>query len=161
MLIGILSDTHDRYEIMGLAVRTLSERGAAFFIHCGDVCSPRMLDYLAGQRSAFVWGNNDWDRAELQRYAESIYVPCHGLFADLELDGKKIAVLHGDYTSQIDSLVKAQSHDYLLHGHTHLKRDERIGRTRIINPGALYRAAMKTVALLDTARDAVEFIRIA
>ena len=160
MLLGILSDTHDRYEIMGLAIRTLGERGAEFFIHCGDVCSPRMLDHLAGLKCAFVWGNNDWDRAELQRYAESIHVPCHGLFADLEPGGKKIAVLHGDYPSQIDSLVKAQSHDYLLHGHTHVKRDERIGRTRIVNPGALHRAAVKTVALLDTASDELSFIRI-
>jgi len=145
---------------MGVAVRVLLERGAEFLIHCGDVCSPRMLDHLAGLKCAFVWGNNDWDRAELQRYGQTIAVPCYGEFADLELGGKKIAVLHGDYPSQIDSLAKAQSHDYVLHGHTHLKRDERVGKTRIINPGALHRAAVKTVAILDTAGDGMEFIRV-
>jgi predicted phosphodiesterase len=119
-----------------------------------------MLDHLAGVKCAFVWGNNDWDRAELQRYGEAIAVPCYGEFADLELDGKKVGLLHGDYPSQINALVKAQSHDYLLHGHTHVKRDERIGKTRIINPGALHRAAVKTVAILDTTEDRVEFIRV-
>ena len=161
MLLGILSDTHDRYEIMGQAVRALQERGARFFIHCGDVCSPAMLDHLAGLPSAFVWGNCDWDRPGLQRYAESIHVPCHGLVADLELDGKKIALLHGDDTQQLNALLKSQRHDYLFHGHSHLKRDDRIGKIRIINPGALHRAAEKTVALLNTQTDHLEFIRIA
>jgi len=161
MLLGILSDTHDRYEIMGLAVRTLQDRGAEFFIHCGDLCSPRMLDHLAGLKCAFVLGNNDWDRQGIESYAESIHVPFHGHQADLELAGKKLAVLHGDYTSKIDAIVKAQQYDYLFHGHSHLKRDERIGRTRIINPGALQRAVEKTVALLDIASDQLSFIRIA
>jgi putative phosphoesterase len=161
MVLGILSDTHDRYEIMGTAVATLSERGAQFFVHCGDVCSPRLLDHLAGLRAAFVWGNCDWDRGALQTYAEAIGVPCHGGFADLELDGKRIAIMHGDDRRQMDAVLAGHAHDYLFHGHTHLRRDERIGRTRVINPGALQRAAEKTVALLDTTTDQLEFIRIA
>jgi hypothetical protein len=161
MRLGILSDTHDRYEMMAAAVRALQERGAAFFIHCGDVCTPNLLDLLAGLPSAFVWGNCDWDRMGLQRYAEAIGVPCYGNVADLELDGKKIAVLHGDDRPRLDALLKAQAHDYLFHGHTHVRRDERVGRTRVINPGALHRAAEKTAALLDTEADALEYLKIA
>jgi predicted phosphodiesterase len=33
------------------------------------------------------------------------------------------------------SAQQGQRYDYLLHGHTHVRRDERAGRTRIINPG--------------------------
>jgi len=160
MLLGILSDTHDRYEIMGAAVRTLKERGAAFFIHCGDVCTPNLLDHLAGLPSAFVWGNCDWDRLALQRYGQAIDVPCYGAFADLELDGKRVAVLHGDDRAKLDAVLKVQGHDYLFHGHTHVKRDERIGRTRVINPGALFRASEKTVALLATEADVLEYLVI-
>jgi hypothetical protein len=40
-------------------------------------------------------------------------------------------------------------------------RDERFGRTRIINPGALFRASEKTVALLDTEADQLDYLRIA
>jgi hypothetical protein len=160
MLLGILSDTHDRYEIMGAAVRTLKERGAAFFIHCGDVCTPNLLDHLAGLPSAFVFGNCDWDRLALQRYGEAIEVPCYGGLADLELGGKRVAVLHGDDKQRLDAVLKAQEHDYLFHGHTHVRRDERIGRTRVINPGALFRASVKTVALLDTDTDRLESISI-
>ena len=158
MLLGILSDTHDRSEMMRLAVAALQERGAQFFIHCGDVCTPDVLDPLAGLPSAFVWGNCDWDRLALQRYAQAIEVPCYGAFADLELGGKRVAVLHGDDRSKMDAVLKAGGHDYLFHGHTHVKRDERIGRTRVINPGALFRASEKTVALLDTDSDRLEYV---
>lgn len=160
MLLGILSDTHDRYDIMKQAVQVLKDRGAAFFIHCGDVGSPRMLDHLAGLPSAFVWGNCDWDRQSLSRYGDTLNVPCYGAAGELELDGKKIAFVHGDDALAMQMVMKNKP-DYLFHGHTHVRRDERLGPTRIINPGALHRAAEKTVALLDTATDSLEFIRIA
>jgi predicted phosphodiesterase len=56
--------------------------------------------------------------------------------------------------------LESQSFDYLLHGHTHVKRDERVGRTRVINPGALHRAREKTVAVLDTATDMLTFLTV-
>jgi uncharacterized protein len=160
MLLGVLSDTHDRYDMMAAAVRALQERGAAYFIHCGDVCAPNMLDHLAGLKSAFVWGNCDWDRAGLQHYADAIGVACYGAMGDLEIAGKKIALLHGDDRPTFDRTLKAQAHDYLFHGHTHVRRDERVGKTRVINPGALHRASEKTVALLDLAEDRLEYLRI-
>ena len=161
MLLGILSDTHDRYDMMKDALQALRQRGAQHFLHCGDVCEPRMLDLLAGLPAAFVWGNCDWDRAALQRHADQIGVPCYGAVGDLELAGKRIAILHGDDPRQLDRILKAQAHDYLLHGHTHVRRDDRVGRTRVINPGALHRAAEKTAALLDLQTDHLEYLKIA
>lgn len=49
---------------------------------------------------------------------------------------------------------------YLLHGHTHLRRDDRVGHTRIVNPGALYRAKVKTCALINLATDDLTFIEL-
>jgi putative phosphoesterase len=158
VLVGILSDTHDRVDAMAAAVKLLRQRGAEFFVHCGDVGSERVLDHLAGLPGAFVFGNTDWDRAALARYAQSIGVACHGSFADLELGGKRVAVTHGDDFKLKQRLLAEQQHDYLLQGHTHIRTDERVGRTRLINPGALQRAKEKTVALLDTTTDRVEFL---
>jgi putative phosphoesterase len=157
MRIGILSDTHDRAAAMKAAVELLVASGAEFFIHCGDVGSERILDYLAGLPSAFVWGNNDFDRAELERYAKKLGIACHGTLADLELGGKRFAVIHGDDFRLRQRILAEQQHDYLLQGHTHIRMDQRVGRIRCINPGALYRAAEKTVATLDTVTDRLEF----
>jgi len=155
VIIGILSDTHDRADWMAAGLRILQEHAAEFFIHCGDIGGEECIDLLAGLPSAFVFGNTDFDRAGLARYAASIEVACYGNFASLELGGKKIAVIHGDDYKLKQRLLAAADHDYLLQGHTHVRADERIGGTRIINPGALHRAAIKTVVTLDTAADTV------
>lgn len=161
MLIGIVSDTHDKADTMATAIALLRERGAEFFVHCGDVGSPRVLDHLAGLPACFVFGNCDWDRAGLKRYAADIDLACHETFGDLTLGGKRIAVIHGDDHALKRRLLAAQQHDYLLQGHTHVREDTRVGRTRLINPGALHRANPKTAALLDTAGDKLEFIIVA
>ena len=158
MILGILSDTHDRVDAMAAAMDLLRRHKAEFVIHCGDVGSEQVLDYLAGVPGAFVFGNTDWDRGTLARYAEQIGVSCHGELADLELGGKKIAVTHGDDFKLKQRLLVEQRHDYLLQGHTHVRADQRVGRIRLINPGALHRAKEKTVATLDTATDKLTFL---
>lgn len=161
MLIGSLSDTHDHVEMARAAIRILSDRGAEFFFHCGDVGGEGVIDELAGLDAAFVWGNNDWDREDLAAYATGLGIRCFGTFGELELDGKFFAVLHGDDTKLKRQVLDAQRHDFLLLGHTHVRLDERVGRVRVVNPGALYRAKPPTVALLNTATDAIEFIEVA
>jgi predicted phosphodiesterase len=74
----------------------------------------------------------------------------------LHVDGKDILVFHG-HERGFRQAVKQKRADYIVHGHTHQQRNERIGRTRVINPGALSRANPKTVATLDTATDEVNF----
>lgn len=159
-MIGILSDTHDRAGAMAEAVKLLRQEGAEFLIHCGDVGSEPMLDYLAGIPSAFVWGNNDWDRAGLERYAVKLGINCLGSAGELELGGKRFAILHGDDSRARQRFLSEQRCDYLLQGHTHVRQDERIGKTRCINPGALHRAKQKTVALLDTVTDRLRFLPV-
>ena len=78
--------------------------------------------------------------------------------ADLELGGKRVAVIHGDDYKLKQRLLSEQRHDYLFQGHTHLRADETVGRTRVINPGALHRAKEKTVATLDTESGKVAFV---
>jgi putative phosphoesterase len=158
MIVGILSDTHDRVDAMAAAMDLLRKGGAEFYVHCGDVGSERVLDHLAGVPSAFVFGNTDWDRAALQRYAQGLGVACHASLAELDLGGKRFAVTHGDDFRLKQRILSEQRHDYLLQGHTHVRMDQRVGRTRVINPGALHRARERTVALLDTETDRLTFL---
>ena len=50
--------------------------------------------------------------------------------------------------------------DFIFHGHTHQAADRRVGKTRIINPGALHRARPKTFVVLDLASATVESIAV-
>jgi len=47
-----------------------------------------------------------------------------------------------------------------LHGHTHAIRDERVGPTRVMNPGALHRAPQHTALLFDSATLEAEWIDV-
>ena len=161
MRIGILSDTHGRTEPLVTALEFLRGRGAEHFIHCGDVGGEAVLDALAGLPCTFVWGNNDYDTASLVDYARTLGLSCGGRFADLTLAGKRLAVLHGDDAAAKRKLLDEQAFDYLLQGHTHAWADQQIGRTRLINPGALHRASPKTVAVLDLETGRLEKVIVA
>lgn len=157
MIVGVLGDTHGRTAPLRAAMKLLRDAGTQFYIHTGDVGSFEVLDQFAGLQAAFVFGNNDFDRQEMQRYAQLIGIACHGNLADLELSGKRIAVIHGDDIRLKQQILTAQQHNYLFQGHTHLRSDQRVGRTRIINPGALHRATQKSVATLDLESDTLKF----
>lgn len=160
MKIGILSDTHDQIHRTQRAIQMLAGAGAEYYIHCGDICGQAVLDLFAGLPAACVWGNNDYDQGSLGPYAESIGVRALGTIGVLDLGGKRFAVTHGDRRGLIRSALETPGVDYVLMGHTHILRDERMGGLRIINPGALHRAALKSVALLETTSDELQIIRV-
>lgn len=158
MLVGILSDTHDRVDTTTTAVRLLQEGGAEYFLHCGDLGSRRGLDPFRGLAAGFVWGEQDRDRMGLLRYADSLQIQCFGVLGDFVLDDKRVAITHGDDAKLLKRLTREGQHDYLLHGHTPKLRDELVGRTRLITPGVVHGARQRTVVLLDTAAGTVKTI---
>jgi putative phosphoesterase len=160
MIVGILSDTHGRADTAAIAVRVLLDHHAEYLVHCGDIGDESVLDVLAGHPAMFVFGNNDYDVAGLTHYAQTIGVACGQTCGKLAFGTKLAMVTHGDDDRLVQRLIKDQQIDYLFVGHTHRKLDQRQGRVRIINPGALYRTPLKTVARLDTATDQLLFLPI-
>ena len=109
----------------------------------------------------YVWGNNDGDKEFIRVKFSEIGVTPLGNFATLELDGKKIALLHGKNEEVVNSLVKRGSYDVVARGHNH--RAEIIeGKTLLINPGEVcgYLTGRQTVAILDLAGLKAEIIRL-
>lgn len=160
MKIGILSDTHGQQERTRAAIQLLRDSGAQYYLHCGDVGGHMILDLLAGLPAAYVWGNCDYSRGELDRYATALGIRCFGSMGRLELGGKQVVFLHGDNPRDFARLFMEDSCHYVCYGHTHAMEDRREGRMHVINPGALYRVARKTVALLDTDTDKVSFLDV-
>jgi len=158
MLVGILSDTHDHVAPTTTALNLLRQAGAEYYIHCGDVGGTAIFDLLAGLPLAFVWGNTDYDRVELQGYAESLQLTCHDELAELELGGAHIAVTHGDNAHVLRQIISGRKHQYLVHGHTHVARDQVLNGLRWINPGAVHRSPRPSVAVLDTVTEKLRFI---
>lgn len=158
MLIGVLSDSHGRVETTRRAVGLLLGRGVDLLLHLGDIGSEGVIDELVGYPARIVLGNCDDERA-LGRYAALMGVKPDHPAGRLEIDGKTIIFTHGHLPGVLDDAVR-EGADYVLHGHTHEVRDQRIGRTRVVNPGALFRADRYTAAVLDPATDGLEIIQV-
>jgi len=56
---------------------------------------------------------------------------------EFTLDGKRFFVIHGNFAEPLNRVLASGDYDYILRGHSHLFEDLRVGRTRLINPGAL------------------------
>lgn len=157
--IGILADSHGRAEVTAEAVRLLTGAGATELLHLGDIETEAVLEALLGLPVRLVFGNCDHDHRLLGRHAERLGFAVDHPAGRLDVGGRRIAYTHGDRADLIRALL-AESPDYLLTGHTHRPHDERAEGTRLVNPGALFRASRYTVALLDPAEDRLDLLEI-
>ena len=73
MLIGLLSDTHDRLPAIDGLVREMIARGVGMVLHAGDFCAPFALRPILEHNvtMAGVFGRNDGDHEGLKAYAAS------------------------------------------------------------------------------------------
>ncbi len=161
MLIGIISDTHDHLENTRKALALLKEKKVSVIIHCGDFCAPFMIDELekADVTVHCVFGNIDDKFLTTRKADASKNVKLHGEPAELEIDGKKIAVNH--YPLIAESLAFTGKYDLVCYGHTHKKDKRLLGKTLLINPGEIMgRFGEKTIAIYDTKTGEAEIIKI-
>ena len=145
---------------MRAAAALLRESGAELIFHVGDVGGRHVLDELRDTDAAFVWGDADKDRMGLLRHAQRIGVACYGILADIDLDGKRAAFLHGDDKKLLQKLLAEQQHDFLIWGHGPEGEDRKVGKTHVIHPGSLYGGTSRKAALVDTEADAVRVIPV-
>ena len=159
MRIGILSDTHDQVQRTKSAVAMLVEGGAETLIHCGDLTIADVVDECSVLPCYFVFGNCDYDRESLRQAINRVGGTCLERGGLIALGGRRLAVTHGDLDQELRRLAALEP-DYLFSGHTHVASDVQKGPTRWINPGALHRASVWTVALLDIASKHVSMLPI-
>jgi uncharacterized protein len=145
MRIAVISDTHDRYP------PTLPARleGADEIWHLGDVCAPQTLVEFeqAGPPLRVVVGNCD-----AHPWPASL---------DLERQGFRLHLVH------IPPRVAPKRAQFVLHGHTHVPRDEtdRFG-VRWLNPGCITRpnrgapASFAWLTLVRGAEPKWELVRV-
>ncbi len=116
----VLADTHNKLPPI---ICDFAKRANEIW-HLGDVCNPGLLDELKliGPPVTLVRGNCD------SNFEWSLVV-------DLTRNGTRFRLQHVPpplRTPPIDC-------DVVLHGHTHVPRDEMIGAVRFLNPGCVTR----------------------
>jgi hypothetical protein len=166
MQLGIVSDTHDNVAAVERAVAAFEERGVETAVHCGDVIAPPVLPFFEGLELHGVLGNNDGELDGLEAGYRALGngSTLHGRRAFLTFDGADVAVLHGEDRDAVEDLAASGEYDYVCYGHHHERDRRAVGETTVLNPGAHFPtvpAAHRTVAVVDTAADEVEFVSVA
>jgi len=165
--IGLLSDVHSSPVELAEALRIFADQGVDEIICAGDIAGyyePLLptIRLLAGSNCRAIVGNHDKDwleqnvgtgdaeiRAYLQRLPETL---------ELEIEGKRLFVVHANPPSEQHGGIKLRNrdgelvderkqewserladfdYDVLIVGHTHQVYAERLGRPLVINPGSV------------------------
>ena len=105
MILGILSDTHDRLARAERAVAALVDDGAEVLLHCGDLTGPDIVQACSALPSYYVFGNNDFDEDALRDAMAATGGVCLEWGGEVTLDGKRVAVTHGDSIREVNRLA--------------------------------------------------------
>jgi uncharacterized protein len=165
MLIGLISDTHDNLPAVEKAVKFLNEAEVGLVLHAGDYCSPFVIAKFKALncRLIGVFGNNDGDHELLRkRFSETSNCEVRGRFALVDVDGFKVALVHGDEAELLDALLNCGGFDAVVHGHSHIVVNKAKGKTLLVNPGEVcgYLYGKSTVGLLDTVKREAEIVEL-
>ncbi|MBN1553522.1 MAG: YfcE family phosphodiesterase [Phycisphaerae bacterium] len=167
MRIGILSDTHGKSQRLAKALETFKQHGAEAVVHCGDILTGEDVALLGGFAGPAYLAAGNMDKHALPYLTEAAKTAGVTFAADFLAvplgDGQHLAVTHGHHETLLEELIRGGQYAYVCHGHTHRRRNERYGPTRVLNPGALYHTRDRkgeSILLLDTLAGTVEFIKL-
>jgi len=156
-----MSDTHDCLPLIDKAVKKLQEEKVELVLHAGDYVSPFVIPHFKPFKGKFVgvFGNNDGDHEFLKRRFAEFGLEIRGEFAEVKIEGLRIALLHGGEpggppgaSELLKSLISSECYDVIVHGHVHEAKAYRKGKTLTINPGEVcgYLSSKPSVAVLNT-----------
>lgn len=164
MILGIISDTHDRLPVIDDALNFFKSQKVDLVIHCGDWKSLGTFKYFAEQASKLslpvkgVLGNNDLEVTTFLEYSDS----APGEFEiiedamELQVGDRKAVIYHGHHKPTLHKVLSDDSYDMIFLGHTHKPRIEKIDTTLFVNPGSTAfsiprsKVWVPTVAIVDS-----------
>lgn len=162
MLVGLIADTHDRLPAIRDMVKIFAERGTTLVMHAGDYCSPFALDpfHDASLPLLGIFGHNDGDHEGLKAHASlgmatELYESPHSF----DVSGHRILLVHDIGEVNRRSI---ESHDFVVHGHTHKQETITRGNTLLVNPGEAcgWLTGLCTAAVLDLDTRELEILNL-
>jgi len=165
MKITVLSDIHENFHNLILALQKIEEKKVEYIICLGDLMNSGIAKILAAQEvpSFLVWGNNDGEKVEIMNAAHregSNLTVSLNTYDFLELGGKKIFISH--YDNLAVPMAKSGLYDAVFYGHNHLKKNEKINNVHVVNPGELcaQKTGISSFAIYDTDANEIEMIEL-
>lgn len=157
VIIGLISDTHDRLPTLRAALDVFARRGIDTLLHPGDIIAPfaaRALAEFPGKLYV-TYGNNDGERTGLAKVLPQIQ---DGPLL-VELAGRSLLLHHFIDWCRPEDIARA---DVVVTGHTHEVRVESRDGRLFVNPGECcgWVTGRCTIATLNLVTRDVELIEV-
>ncbi|GIR03523.1 MAG: phosphodiesterase [Pseudomonadota bacterium] len=135
MIIGVTGDTHNNLKNIKKICSIFKENRADLVFHTGDISLPKSLFAFKDLNCPIkvVLGNNDVEEKTglleiSKQFACEIFEEPYSTI----LLGKKICILHHPDLISDEMTI---NNEFILHGHTHRYRLDKINGCTIFNPG--------------------------
>lgn len=162
MKVAVLSDIHDNIWNLEKVLMRLKDEKIEAIIFCGDFCAPFTFRKLeeSGIPIYAVFGNVDGAQQEITELADkNKNVKLDKYLLEIELGNKKIAFCHNNKLAE--GLASTKKYDAVFHGHTHISRTEKIGKTLLANPGEIHGFKGEcSFGIYDTETNEIKIIKI-
>lgn len=157
---GLLSDTHDNRERAERAIQRLDERAPEAILHAGDLTTGKLVPLFEGHWTWLAEGNMDHPGSIRDAIQATGVDLTYGVRHEVEVGDASIGLIHGNDKGRLQGMIESGAFDLVVHGHTHEFRDERVGSTRVVNPGAVHRASTPSVCIYNVEEDTLERIEL-
>jgi len=161
MKIAIISDIHDNLSNLRKTIGWLKKEKIRTLILCGDIASVETLKEILENYSGKIYlslGNMDNDYSlNRESFKNFSQIKIKKEIGEFEIDNKKIAFTHSPILAK--KLAQEEKYHIVFYGHTHKPWEEKIGKTKLVNPGNLAGLLFKaTFARYDTETDKLELM---
>ena len=155
MKVAVISDIHENFHNLILALQDISAKEVDCIICLGDLINAGIAKVLSIQEVPvyMIWGNNDGEKTDIVRTAfreDSKLKVSLNVYDFLELDGRNVFISH--YNDLAIPMAKSGMYDAVFYGHNHIRKIETIGNTLVANPGELgaQKSGVASYLLYDT-----------
>lgn len=138
MKIAIVSDCHDEFDNLEKAVEIANQKGCEQLLFAGDFVAPLGLEVFEkfNGKVQMIWGNNEGEKFLFTRTVDSMQnVTMHGDSFSGKVGEIKVFMHHLPEIALL--AAKSSEFDLVIHGHTHVFKQEKVGDTLLICPGNL------------------------
>lgn len=165
MKIAVISDVHENFHNLILALKKIEEQEVDYILCLGDLMNAGIAKILSIQKipTFLIWGNNDGEKVDVMNAAykkDSNLKVSLNTYDFLEFEGKKIFITH--YNDLALPMARSGEYDAVFYGHNHLRKIELIDNVHVVNPGEI--AAQKTgiasFVIYDTSKNSIEMIEL-
>ncbi len=165
MKIGVISDIHENFHNLILALQKMKEGGVEQIICLGDLMNDGIAKVLSiSEVPVFmIWGNNDGDKVMLTKTAlraGSKLTVSNNTYDFLDLDKRRIFITHHEDLAV--PMAASGRFDAVFFGHTHMAGVEKNDQCLVVNPGEIsgQRTGKATLAIYDTITHSADIIEL-